>query len=198
MKRLTTNVGTIITNGAIFITANIKMPLHFSDRRLVSSKIFLDEVWRIPEKSQRLRIYWNCDLFNSLLLMTHPKRCMNLYNSSLFQIKSRKFVDDVSRAEPTYALSMYSLKLFASFLKKKQFDTNAKPSKKNIPNVFAFSFRADGLGSMPNNFKFRWTIWKVFIAINGNEILDTNNKMTAMFYRETSIRRHVFMCTSVC
>lgn len=29
-------------------------------------------------------------------------------------------------------------------------------------------------------------------------ILDTNNKMTAMFYRETSIRRHVFMRTAFC
>lgn len=81
-------------------------------------------------------------------------------------MKSKKFVDVMNTPEVTYAQSTYSLELFASFVKKKQFEMKDKPSRKNNPNVFALSFRTDGLlESMPNDFKFFRTIWYVFIVI---------------------------------
>lgn len=86
--------------------------------------------------------------------MISPKEFINRYSSSLSQMKIKKFVDVVSTVEPMYAQSTYSSKLFASFLKKKQFDTKDKPSKQNIWNVFALCFGTDGLESTPSDVKF--------------------------------------------
>lgn len=48
------NVGIEARNGIIFIKTKIKIPFHFSERRLASSWIIFDAAWCIPKNKFRI------------------------------------------------------------------------------------------------------------------------------------------------